>query len=143
MALVVFTGGARSGKSGAAQDLARRRALDGSAVVALVFGLVEGDPEMADRVARHQADRPAEFGVVEVRESRSALEAFGDDSLLLLDCLGTLVGMVMAEEWPSESQGHDLGGAGNELPAGYAETVEARVGEIVRALSERMGTPSW
>ena len=52
MALVVFTGGARSGKSAAAQELARRRALDGASVVAVVFGSSGEDAEMAERVAR-------------------------------------------------------------------------------------------
>lgn len=64
MALVVLTGGARSGKSAAARSLARRRALDGSTVVAMVFGLVDGDSEMAQRVACHQAERPVDFRVV-------------------------------------------------------------------------------
>jgi adenosylcobinamide kinase/adenosylcobinamide-phosphate guanylyltransferase len=59
--------------------------------------------------------------------------------LLLLDCLGTLVGMVMAEEWPSAEQGHELVDAGSDLPAGYAETVESRAGEIVSALLGRTG----
>ena len=139
MSLVVFTGGARSGKSAAAQDLARHRALAGARVVAIVFSLVGEDLEMAERVARHQARRPEGFAVVEAQESRSCLAAVDPESLLLLDCLGMLVGMVMAEEWPAALEGRELVDAGSDLPAGYAETVEARVGELVSALCERHG----
>jgi adenosylcobinamide kinase/adenosylcobinamide-phosphate guanylyltransferase len=139
MALVVFTGGARSGKSAAAQSLARARSAGGQQVVALVFGLVGDDAEMADRVAAHRADRPEEFVVVEARDSRTALDLVGPESLLLLDCLGTLVGMVMAEEWPSAEQGYELVDAGSDLPVGYAEAVEERVGTVVSALSGRTG----
>lgn len=139
MALVLFTGGARSGKSAAAQRLAQARSQDGQQVVALVFGLVDEDAEMADRVAVHRVDRPQEFQVVEARDSRSALDFVGDESFLLLDCLGTLVGMVMADEWPSADEGHELVDAGSDLPAGYAEAVEDRVGSLVSALVGRTG----
>jgi adenosylcobinamide kinase/adenosylcobinamide-phosphate guanylyltransferase len=139
MALVVFTGGARSGKSAAAQNLAVRHAADGASVTAVVFGIVGDDAEMADRVAAHQATRPETFDVVEIRDSRATLEQLGSESLLLLDCLGTFVGMVMAEQWPSNTEGYELVDAGSDLPSGYAETVEERVGELVSALCKRTG----
>jgi adenosylcobinamide kinase / adenosylcobinamide-phosphate guanylyltransferase len=134
MALVVFTGGARSGKSAAAQELARRRAIDGEHVAALVFALVGDDAEMAERVARHQAGRPDAFDVIEVSDSRAFLRDVDSRSLLLIDCLGTLVGMVMAEEWPVAEAGHGLVDAAGELPSGYDEAVETRVAAIVEAL---------
>jgi len=139
MALVVFTGGARSGKSAAAQSLARCRALDGVSVVAVVFAVVGDDAEMADRVARHRAARPADFVAVEASDSHSALDGVGPQSLLLLDCLGTLVGMVMTEEWPADAEGHDLLEAGSDLPLGYAQAVETRVDELVNAICHRPG----
>jgi adenosylcobinamide kinase / adenosylcobinamide-phosphate guanylyltransferase len=139
MALVVFTGGARSGKSSAAQALARRRAMDGQPVAAVVFGMVSEDPEMGERAARHQSERPAGFELLEAQDSRSWLGQAGEGSLLLIDCLGTLVGMVMSEEWPSAAAGHELVDAGSDLPLGYAESVESKVGELVRALSDRSG----
>jgi len=139
MALVVFTGGARSGKSAAAEALARSRALEGAAVTVVVFALADGDPEMAERVARHQADRPAHFGVVEAGTSSDLLDAVRLDPLLLVDCLGTLVGLVMSEEWPRATEGHDLVDAGGELPAGYADAVEERTRELVDVLCARMG----
>lgn len=137
MALVLFTGGARSGKSAAAEELARHRSLDGATVVALVFGRVDGDPEMAERIARHQAGRPAQFEVVEVSEAATAMAAIDSDSFLLVDCLGTLVGLIMAEEWPSEAHGDDVGEAVGDLAPGYRARVEERVDALVRALCDR------
>jgi adenosylcobinamide kinase/adenosylcobinamide-phosphate guanylyltransferase len=137
MSLVVFTGGARSGKSAAAQGLAELRTLDGASVVAMVFALVGEDLEMAQRVESHQAARPECFGVMEVQDSAAAVKGLGSGSILLLDCLGTLVGMVMAEEWPSVQEGHELVDAGSDLPDGYAKAVEERVDELVAALIAR------
>ena len=123
MALVVFTGGARSGKSAAATELARLRSLDGSRVVVAVFGDPTGDEEMAARIARHQTDRPEGFDVVEAADGVSWLEDVPDDDLLLVDCLGTLVSRLMAE-------------AGPDAPT---EAVEARVSQVVSLLMRRAG----
>lgn len=139
MALVVFTGGARSGKSAAAQSLARQRSSDGQDVVAVVFGMVGDDAEMAARVAAHRAGRPEGFRLVEVEDSHKALEGVDAESLLLLDCLGTFVGMVMTEEWPSDAADDGLRDAGGNLPDGYAQVVEERVDRLIRALCERNG----
>lgn len=123
MALVVFTGGARSGKSVAATELARLRSLDGSRVVVAVFGDPNGDEEMAARITRHQTDRPEGFDVVEAADGLSWLEDVPDDALLLVDCLGTLVFRVMTEEGPDAS----------------TEAVEARVSQVVSSLIRRAG----
>ena len=100
MALVVITGGARSGKSSAAERLALRRAAEGSTVSVVVFGRQDADdPEFAERVARHQADRPAHFATLEARDAASWRDEAGSDTLLVVDCMGTLLGRVMEEAW--------------------------------------------
>ena len=139
MAIVVFTGGARSGKSTAAENLAAERMSDGARVVALVFGRTQDDAEMTDRVARHREDRPDGFEVVEVERPDELLSGITDDSLVLLDCLGTLVGLVMDEEWPTADVEQELLHAEGELPPGYAERVESRVEALVSALCLRRG----
>ena len=53
MALVVFTGGARSGKSGAATRLVTSRVGDSGATI-VVFGRETEDEEFAERIARHR-----------------------------------------------------------------------------------------
>ncbi len=96
MALVVFTGGARSGKSSAAQRLAARRSAEsGAPVVVAVFGSGDGDPEMAARIERHRSDRPDAFTTIEAASALSWRAEVPSGSILLLDCLGTLAGLAM------------------------------------------------
>jgi adenosylcobinamide kinase/adenosylcobinamide-phosphate guanylyltransferase len=58
---------------------------------------------------------------------------------MLLDCVGTLVGMIMSEEWPAADAGVELVDAGSDLPHGYASRVEARVSEAVSSVIGRAG----
>ncbi|MDY0087929.1 MAG: bifunctional adenosylcobinamide kinase/adenosylcobinamide-phosphate guanylyltransferase [Coriobacteriia bacterium] len=97
MALLVLTGGARSGKSSAAQRLALARQQDGAEVVVAVFGSAEDDAEMAERIGRHQADRPAGFLTIEAADSLMWRDEVPEDALLVVDCLGTLAARVMDE----------------------------------------------
>ncbi len=147
MALVVFTGGARSGKSTAAADLARRRALDGQHVVVAVFGR-ESDAEMSERIARHREDRPAEFETLAVDDVRRFLEDVPADALLVVDCLGTAVGRVMedvgalhgatAAEPAAEAAGADASDAA-VTDAATAREVGARVEALVASIAARAG----
>ncbi len=135
MALVVITGGARSGKSSAATALAASRARTGERVTCAVFGRAE-DPEMADRIGRHRADRPAGFETLEVRHG-DWLGSAPEDGLLFVDCLGTWLGLVMEELWPSLHMLADAERA--QLPDGYAASVEARFLGDAERLSARTG----
>jgi adenosylcobinamide kinase/adenosylcobinamide-phosphate guanylyltransferase len=140
MALVVFTGGARSGKSSAAQQLASTRALDGHAVAVAVFARDDGsDPEFADRVARHRADRPAGWKTIEATDAASWLGLVGDHELLVVDCLGTLLGLAMEDAF-SACGGTELQSADpTVLPVGYESAVDQRFVPIVDALIARGG----
>ncbi len=93
MGLVVITGGARSGKSGVAARLAERCTGD---VKVVVFGDSRTDPEMAERIRRHQEERPEEWHVLEARTSVEWTDRCATDTVIL-DCLGTLLGRVMEE----------------------------------------------
>ena len=90
MALVVLTGGARSGKSSAAGRLA---CVHGGAVVVAVAGVGDGDPEMAARIERHRNDRPGGWMTLEVAGTPvdEWLPAVPEGACLVVDCLGTLV----------------------------------------------------
>lgn len=108
MALVVLTGGARSGKSNAAQRLAQQRAADGARVVVVAFGrLTSGDAEFAERIQRHRSGRPAVFATLEATDSVSWTAQVADDALLVVDCLGTLLGLAMEEAWTSSAEKSD------------------------------------
>jgi len=61
--LTFVLGGARSGKSRYAQELAMREA--GDRPVVYVATAQAGDDEMRERIARHQGDRPAHWRTVE------------------------------------------------------------------------------
>jgi adenosyl cobinamide kinase/adenosyl cobinamide phosphate guanylyltransferase len=84
MALTVLLGGARSGKSALSQRLAGR--WDGP--VAVVATGQARDAEMAERIARHRAARPAGWETVEEPlELEATLAACGRDTFVVVDCL--------------------------------------------------------
>lgn len=97
MALVLITGAVRSGKSAVAQRLAEERAARGHDVVVAVFGSDADDVEMAARIERHRAERPAALRTLEAADSRSWRDEVPDDAVLLVECLGTLAGRVLDE----------------------------------------------
>jgi adenosylcobinamide kinase/adenosylcobinamide-phosphate guanylyltransferase len=83
--LTFLTGGARSGKSSLAVRLA---AAAGAPVVFVATARPEGDDEWSERLARHRAERPADWTTIE--ESLDLVGAIaGPDSAacLVVDCL--------------------------------------------------------
>jgi len=141
VALVVFTGGARSGKSALAQDLARVRRLDGARVVVVVFGDGSRDREMARRIERHRNDRPADLHVVEASDSQSWLESIADGTVVLVDCLGTLVTRALDEAMSAGDI--DVATSAlcdvDELSESLETDVETRVRSVLDALIARLG----
>lgn len=83
--IVLVTGGARSGKSVFAETLAARH----GERVACVATATVGDAEMADRIARHRARRPAAWFTLEapldILASLAAVDA--GIEVVLVDCL--------------------------------------------------------
>ena len=80
-------GGARSGKSWLGQRMIED-AVGSEDSVAAVVTAEAGDDEMAERIARHQNDRPANWTTVEAPHALAdAVEAVAADDALLLDCL--------------------------------------------------------
>lgn len=88
--LVLVLGGARSGKSAFAERLAR--AEGGDAVLYVATATVTDD-EMAARIARHRADRPATWETVELplRAGDTLRERADLPPVVLLDCLTLLL----------------------------------------------------
>jgi adenosylcobinamide kinase / adenosylcobinamide-phosphate guanylyltransferase len=107
MALVLLIGGARSGKS----RLAVRLASQEDAQVHFIATAEAGDAEMADRIARHQAERPPGWATVEEPlRLREAIEAPASETCLIVDCLSLWVANLIercageeieAEAWAS------------------------------------------
>ncbi len=96
----LILGGARSGKSA----LAGRRA-EAFAQVVWIATAEARDAEMAERIARHRAERPAHWQTVEEPLSlaaalrRHAGNAAGADVCLVVDCLTLwLTNLLLAED---------------------------------------------
>jgi adenosylcobinamide kinase/adenosylcobinamide-phosphate guanylyltransferase len=138
MSLVIITGGTRSGKSSAAQQMVSAHANPRQDVVVATFARTSDDPELADRVARHQADRPDGFITIEAADSMEWLDRVADEAVLLVDCAGTLLGRVMEELWPLGDS--SLGEADADLlPGGYPDLVASRFESIMSAVRSRKG----
>jgi adenosylcobinamide kinase/adenosylcobinamide-phosphate guanylyltransferase len=123
VALVVITGGARSGKSAAAARLASVHA---GPVFVAVAGRTDNDPEMTRRIERHRADRPAEWTTLEVAGEHvpTWLAAVPDGACLVIDCLGTLVAERI------------FGGEGPDPGQWVPEALEQRADEVATAIVE-------
>jgi adenosyl cobinamide kinase/adenosyl cobinamide phosphate guanylyltransferase len=96
VALTVLLGGARSGKSRLAVQLAEatRRPV---AVVATGWA---GDAEMDERIARHRRERPQGWTTLEERiDLDGALARVPDDACAVVDCLSFWVANLMEAGW--------------------------------------------
>jgi adenosylcobinamide kinase / adenosylcobinamide-phosphate guanylyltransferase len=92
MSLTFLLGGARSGKSSLAVELARA---SGAHVVFIATGEARDD-EMAERIALHRAERPAGWTTVEEpRALAAAIAAAPDDACAVVDCLSLWVANVL------------------------------------------------
>ena len=96
-ALVLITGGSRSGKSAYALSLAAGRAgVQGRGIFGATAQPI--DDEMRERIAHHRRERPAAFDTIEepleVCQAVSALDAHA--GVLVIDCLTLWVSNLMA-----------------------------------------------
>ncbi len=95
MGFVMFTGGARSGKS----SLALRCAAACAVPVVFVATGEAFDDEMRHRISLHKAERPSEWVTVEEpRELLSAVEAVPAESCVVIDCLSLWVSNLMLSD---------------------------------------------
>jgi adenosylcobinamide kinase / adenosylcobinamide-phosphate guanylyltransferase len=95
MTLILVTGGVRSGKSGFAEELAKKK---GGKVLYQATG-ISCDQEMENRIERHRKRRPKEWGLLESTLDLSIV-AYSEYDVILVDCLSTWVSnhLVQAEE---------------------------------------------
>lgn len=102
--MILILGGARSGKSSKAVEIARNH----EEVIYLATG-VPTDQEMENRIARHKQDRPDNWETIEEPvELGEVMERLKSDSFsgaVILDCLGFWLSNTMREvelEGPGE-----------------------------------------
>lgn len=91
--LTLILGGARSGKSSYAQELAAER----GKIVLYVATAEAGDEEMAARIAAHRRERPLDWRTLEAATGLGAAirEQAGEAEVVLLDCLTLLANNVI------------------------------------------------
>ena len=111
--LTFLTGGARSGKSSVAVRRAERVAGRTGAPVVFVATGEAGDEEMAERIARHQAERPADWTTLEApTELVEALATLEPGRTVIVDCLSLWVSNLMGrgeDEAGTLTRAHALG----------------------------------
>jgi adenosylcobinamide kinase / adenosylcobinamide-phosphate guanylyltransferase len=115
MAMTLLIGGARAGKSG----LAVRRAADSGLPVIFLATAQALDEDMAGRIARHRANRPADWTTIEEPlDLKRALEDADPGAAVIVDCLTLWVSNLLL--------------AGND-----DDEIAARAAEAARAAAQR------
>jgi len=95
MALVLLTGGARSGKSAAAQRLAEAAGTE----VTLIATAEALDEEMAERIRQHREARPPSWRTIEEPlDLLGALERVAARETAVVDCLTLWVSNLLGKE---------------------------------------------
>ncbi len=101
MATTLILGGARSGKTRLA--LQRAEAAPGRPVMIATAEAL--DPEMAERIARHRAERGPAWRTVEAPLALAeALEALATDEVAVVDCLTLWLSNLMHAERDPEAE---------------------------------------
>jgi adenosylcobinamide kinase/adenosylcobinamide-phosphate guanylyltransferase len=120
--IVLVTGGARSGKSGWAE---RRAAELGGDAVTYVATAEALDAEMARRIARHRAGRPAAWPTVEAPRRAAGAVRAAATAVVLVDCMTVLASNALLAD--------ESGGEEAALAAVLAEAEALRDAALARA----------
>ncbi|MFN3762217.1 MAG: bifunctional adenosylcobinamide kinase/adenosylcobinamide-phosphate guanylyltransferase [Anaerolineae bacterium] len=133
--MTLILGGARSGKS----DYAQRLAAESGRPVIYLATATAGDEEMAERIARHRAARPAHWRTLEApTDVGRALEAaLAGGEVVLMDCLTLLVSNLMMEEGDGVTEDRLMARVMTELEA-LLEVCAAR-GVTLLVVSNEVG----
>lgn len=95
--LVVLLGGARSGKSTYAEQLARRH--QGAVTYIATAPHIPGDDDLEARIARHRADRPSMWATIEEEVDLAGALTRAGDAFVVVDCLTTWTGNLQFHGW--------------------------------------------
>lgn len=110
--ITLVLGGARSGKSSFAQQIAWQRG--GYDVIYLATAL-NGDEEMAARIKDHRQSRPIEWKTIEEPLQVSKIfSALPPGQVVVLDCLTILISNILLREAEAGPADFDFAAAGNE-----------------------------
>lgn len=105
----LILGGARSGKTRHALQLAEALANQRSASVLYVATAHAGDVEMAARIARHRAERPLSWRTLEVPSRLAdALLSLPPETIAIVDCLTLWLSNAVLRDFNEASPQNDL-----------------------------------
>lgn len=126
MKSVLITGGARSGKSTFAQELACK--LGGP--VLFVATAVAGDEEMRQRIEQHRRERPAAWRTLEVtsRLGNRICREVGEAQVVMVDCITLLVSNILGQYSLPDGEPGD--------PSLVERKVIAEINELVACLRQ-------
>ncbi|WP_040495509.1 bifunctional adenosylcobinamide kinase/adenosylcobinamide-phosphate guanylyltransferase [Ilumatobacter nonamiensis] len=104
MALTLLIGGARSGKSALAVDIGHRHHAAGIAVTYIATATALDD-DMADRIERHQSERPSGWTTIEeTTDLVGAIERV-PNGLAIIDCLTLWTSNLMWQDLTDDAIG--------------------------------------
>lgn len=107
--VLFIVGGARSGKSRLAQNLASAAEARAWGPVVFVATATAGDDDMAARIARHRADRPPHWHLVEAPTGLvAAIEAVSGEAIVVIDCLTMwTANLLLGQSLPADDSSAD------------------------------------
>jgi len=91
--LTVLLGGARSGKSALAVEIASRAG--GTVTYVATSPTIDGDDDLSQRIARHRSERPSTWPTIEEELDLAAAIARVDTTVAIVDCLTVWAGNVL------------------------------------------------
>ncbi|MFZ1036540.1 MAG: bifunctional adenosylcobinamide kinase/adenosylcobinamide-phosphate guanylyltransferase [Smithella sp.] len=89
--LTLILGGARSGKSSFAEQIAR----ESEKSVLFIATATAGDSEMAERISNHRAARPAEWQTLELPRGLGRNLAVPIAEVVIVDCITLLISNIL------------------------------------------------
>jgi len=104
--IVLIIGGARSGKSRHALELARKKA----AKVLFVATAAALDEEMKQRIEEHKKARPAAWRTLEVQTDvgRKIQPELGNAQVVIIDCIALLVNNILSQHYSVNNHTKEL-----------------------------------
>jgi adenosyl cobinamide kinase/adenosyl cobinamide phosphate guanylyltransferase len=126
--LTFLVGGARSGKSALALELATRHV--GAVTYVATSPRIEGDADLGRRIDAHRAERPAAWTTIEEPHDLVAALTLATDSFVIVDCITLWVSNLL---WRGDSE-HAVATAARDA----ASTAAARTGPTI-VISNEVG----
>jgi len=130
MSVIFVLGGARSGKTGYALRVAQARAAETGGRLVMVATGEALDDEMARRIARHRAERGADWTTVEAPRALAAtLRGLAPRDVCVVDCLTLWLSNLMGDDAVIEAEVESLLAALAASPADALILISNEVGQ--------------